>query len=94
MLLSSHLPPQESPRGAPTPPPPPTSEGRQSRGWKTNLVRVNENKSPRTTVPASMVRQFCLGDGDQIEWKIQAQKGKFVTSIDFDRSVTKCGHIP
>ena len=41
-----------------------------------------------------MVRQFCLGDGDQIEWKIQAQKGKFVTSIDFDRSVTKCGHIP
>ena len=39
---------------------------------KTNLVLANRSDSLRTTVPASIVRQFGLHAGDQIKWELKA----------------------
>ena len=39
---------------------------------KTNLVLANKSDSLRTTIPVSIVRQFGLSSGDQIEWDIEA----------------------
>ena len=40
---------------------------------KTNLVLANRSDSLRTTVPASIVRQFGLHAGDQIEWELRVE---------------------
>ena len=39
----------------------------------TNLVLANKSDSLRTTIPTSIVRQFGLKKGDQIEWDLEAQ---------------------
>lgn len=36
------------------------------------------SKSLRTTIPAGIVRQFSLGDGDKIKWKIELVNGEMV----------------
>ena len=40
---------------------------------KTNLVLANRSDSLRTTIPASIVRQFGLKAGDQITWDLKAE---------------------
>ena len=40
---------------------------------KTNLVLANRSDSLRTTIPASIVRQFGLKAGDQIIWDLKAE---------------------
>ena len=40
---------------------------------KTNLVLANRSDSLRTTVPASIVRQFGLHAGDQIKWELKVE---------------------
>ena len=40
---------------------------------KTNLVLANRSDSLRTTIPASIVRQFGLQAGDKIEWNLKAE---------------------
>ena len=40
---------------------------------KTNLVLANRSDSLRTTIPASIVRQFGLQAGDKIEWDLRAE---------------------
>jgi len=40
---------------------------------KTNLVLANKSDSLRTTIPVSIVRQFGLSVGDQIEWDLEAR---------------------
>jgi len=39
----------------------------------TNLVLANKSDSLRTTIPTSIVRQFGLKRGDQIEWELEAR---------------------
>lgn len=39
----------------------------------TNLVLANKSDSLRTTIPVSIVRQFGLSVGDQIEWDLEAR---------------------
>ena len=40
---------------------------------KTNLVLANRSDSLRTTIPASIVRQFGLHAGDKIEWELRVE---------------------
>ena len=40
---------------------------------KTSLVLANRSDSLRTTIPASIVRQFGLHAGDKIEWELRAE---------------------
>lgn len=48
-------------------------------GQVTTLTRANKNsESLRTTVPASVIRQFGLKDGDQLVWKFEAGKDGIV----------------
>lgn len=44
-------------------------------GQITSLTRANKaSESLRTTVPASIIRQFELKEGDQLRWKLEAEK--------------------
>lgn len=43
---------------------------------RTNLVAANQSDSLRTTVPAHIVRQFKMRQGDGLEWEIMAEGGK------------------
>lgn len=36
------------------------------------------SKSLRTTIPAGIVRQFSLANGDRIRWKIEVKDGEMV----------------
>ena len=49
-------------------------------GQVTTLTRANKNsESLRTTVPASIIKQFDLKDGDQLVWRFETdKKGIFV----------------
>lgn len=42
----------------------------------TNLVLANKSDSLRTTIPASIVRQFGLSVKDQIGWDLEVFDGK------------------
>jgi len=39
---------------------------------------TTQSKSLRTTIPAGIVRQFSLTDGDRIKWKIEVKDGEMV----------------
>ena len=49
---------------------------------KTSLTKAASNSpSLRTTVPATIVKQFGLVEGDQLEWELQAQESKMVITV-------------
>lgn len=49
---------------------------------KTILTKAASNSpSLRTTVPSTVVKQFGLVDGDQLEWGLQAQESKIVILV-------------
>ncbi len=54
-------------------------------GEKTNLVHANKSDSLRTTVPSSIVKQFDLGVGDQIEWNIVACDNKIGLKVNIHK---------
>ena len=37
--------------------------------------------SLRTTVPANIVRQFKLADGDKLDWTLEVQDGKMIIVV-------------
>ena len=37
--------------------------------------------SLRTTVPANIVRQFKLADGDKLDWTLEVQNGKMIIVV-------------
>lgn len=39
---------------------------------------TTQSKSLRTTIPAGIVRQFALGEGDKLRWKIEAKGNELV----------------
>jgi hypothetical protein len=50
---------------------------------KTILTKAASNTtSLRTTVPSTIVKQFCLVDGDMLEWKLQAQENKMIIIVN------------
>jgi len=52
-------------------------------GQVTTLTRANKNsESLRTTVPASVIRQFDLKDGDQLVWKFEGDKNNIYVRIE------------
>ncbi len=52
-------------------------------GETTTLTKAStKTQSLRTTVPAGIVKQFNLKEGDKLEWKITAEnKGKLVVVV-------------
>ncbi len=42
---------------------------------------ATKTTSLRTTVPASIVRQFKLGDGDKLDWTLEIQDGKMIIVV-------------
>ena len=52
---------------------------------KTKLAKANTSKSLRTTVPAHIIQQLGLSDGDEITWVLQPKNNKFVVVLEFER---------
>ena len=52
-------------------------------GETTALTKAHtKTQSLRTTVPAGIIKQFRLKEGDKLEWKITAEaKGKLVVTV-------------
>ena len=47
----------------------------------TRLVLANKSKSLRTTIPAHIIRQFELEEGDQLEWSLEVKGGKMALGV-------------
>lgn len=39
---------------------------------------TTQSRSLRTTIPAGIVRQFALSEGDKLQWKIEVLEGALV----------------
>lgn len=39
---------------------------------------TTQSKSLRTTIPAGIVRQFALAEGDKIQWKMEVKDSELV----------------
>lgn len=51
-------------------------------GEITTLTRAaTKTTSLRTTVPASIARQFNLKDGDKLDWSLRAEDGEMVIVV-------------
>jgi hypothetical protein len=52
-------------------------------GQVTTLTRANKNsESLRTTVPASIIKQFGLEDGDKLVWKLEPGDKRLVIKVE------------
>jgi len=64
-----------------------------SPGQKSVLVNARANSSSlRTTVPAGIVSQFGLSEGDQLDWSLKAEGNKLlliVTPLQTKRQTRK-----
>jgi len=58
-------------------------------GQITTLTKANKaSDSLRTTVPASIIRQFELKEGDRLIWKLEAEKnGTIYVKIDHIKNI-------
>jgi len=51
-------------------------------GQKSALVKARSNSSSlRTTVPAGIVSQFGLKEGDQLDWSLRAEADKLLLIV-------------
>jgi hypothetical protein len=51
-------------------------------GEITTLTKAaTKTTSLRTTVPANMVRQFKLGDGDKLDWTLEVRDDKMIIVV-------------
>jgi antitoxin component of MazEF toxin-antitoxin module len=51
-------------------------------GFKTTIAKASTiANSYRTTVPAAIMNQFNLKDGDQLDWKLKAENGNLIVTI-------------
>jgi antitoxin component of MazEF toxin-antitoxin module len=51
-------------------------------GEETTLTKAaTKTTSLRTTVPASIVRQFNLKDGDKIDWTLKVANGEMIIVV-------------
>ena len=52
---------------------------------KTKLSHANTSKSLRTTVPAHIIQQLSLKDGDVVEWILKPNGKEFAVSLEFHK---------
>ena len=51
-------------------------------GFKTTIAKASTiANSYRTTVPAGIMNQFDLKDGDQLDWTLKAENGNLIVII-------------
>jgi bifunctional DNA-binding transcriptional regulator/antitoxin component of YhaV-PrlF toxin-antitoxin module len=50
--------------------------------------QTSKSDSLRTTVPAGIVRQFGLKEGDKLEWNIESKKNKLVIVVTVPKEDT------
>jgi len=51
-------------------------------GFKTTVTKASTiTESLRTTVPAGIVHQFDLKDGDKLDWTLKAGKGEIIIIV-------------
>ncbi|MBD3252267.1 AbrB family transcriptional regulator [Candidatus Pacearchaeota archaeon] len=51
-------------------------------GETTTLTKAStKSESLRTTVPAGIVKQFSLKEGDKLDWMLKAEDGKIIIVI-------------
>ena len=51
-------------------------------GETTTLTKAStRSESLRTTVPAGIVRQFKLKEGDMLDWELKAEKSKLIVIV-------------
>ena len=52
-------------------------------GQATTLTRANKNsESLRTTVPASIIKQFGMEDGDKLIWRLEPENSRLFIKIE------------
>ena len=55
-------------------------------GFKTTIQKASTiANSYRTTVPAAIMSQFDLKDGDKLDWELKAEKGKLLIVINLEK---------
>jgi bifunctional DNA-binding transcriptional regulator/antitoxin component of YhaV-PrlF toxin-antitoxin module len=51
-------------------------------GFKTTIAKASTiSNSYRTTVPAAIINQFNLKDGDQLDWELKAANGNIIVIV-------------
>lgn len=51
-------------------------------GFKTTIAKASTvSSSYRTTVPAAIVNQFNLKDGDKLDWGLKAENGNLIVIV-------------
>jgi len=51
-------------------------------GFKTTIAKASTiSNSFRTTVPAAIINQFNLKDGDKLDWELKAENGKIIVIV-------------
>ena len=51
-------------------------------GFKTTIAKASTiSNSFRTTVPAAIINQFNLKDGDQLDWELKAENGNLIMIV-------------
>jgi len=54
-----------------------------SMGFKTTIAKASTiANSYRTTVPAAIINQFNLKEGDKLDWELKAEKGSIVIIVE------------
>lgn len=51
-------------------------------GFKTTIAKASTiSNSFRTTVPAAIINQFNLKDGDKLDWELKAENGNLIVIL-------------
>ena len=51
-------------------------------GFKTTIAKASTiANSYRTTVPAAIMNQFNLKEGDKLDWELKAENGELIVTI-------------
>lgn len=55
-------------------------------GFKTTIAKASTiANSYRTTVPAGIINQFNLKEGDKLDWELKAENGKIIIIVSTEK---------
>lgn len=58
-------------------------------GFKTTITKASSiTNSLRTTVPAGVIQQFNLKNGDQLDWELKADNGNIIVIVKPEKKIT------
>jgi len=61
-------------------------------GIKTALTKAStKGNSLRTTVPASIIKQFELQEGDELEWSLKVRNNRLIIEVEPRKKEEKDG---